>query len=330
MYMNLTVKYNATPMDWDGFTAKEAEDGGFLQSWQWGEFQSDLGRKIFRLTIVSEQKIAAVALVIKQEMPLGFCYLYCPRGPVIGRNFDQAEILDFLFLTIRKIAQAEQAIFFRLDPPWTDDGILKRAGLEHVGDVQPASSLILDLSLPEAELMAQMKPKTRYNIKLAQKHQLAVMASDNNERDFGEFWQLLEKTSERDNIKSHKLDYYQRMLKCPGIRLVFVKDGEKPVAASVMARFGQWEIYLHGASDYDYREKMGPYLLQWQMILEAKKNKCRHYDFWGADALKWPGVTRFKQGFAPAIALTEYVGAYDLIYNKWLYRAYNLAKKIKK
>lgn len=325
--MNLSIKYNLSEKDWDAFAAQIANDGGFLQSWRWGEFQRGLDRKIFRLAVFDGAKIVALALIIKQEMPLGFSYLYLPRGPVIGEGKDRPAILDFLFLAIKKIARAEQAIFLRLDPPWASSRELAGAGFNFIGSVQPKSTLILDLSKSEEELLAAMKPKTRYNIKVAQKRGIIIKESAASGNDFEDFWRLLQKTSARDRIKSHTKEYYRKMLACPGVRLVFAElDGQK-VAANIMARFGAWEIYLHGASDYDFRDKMGPYLLQWRMIAAAKKNNCRFYDFWGADAKKWPGVTRFKRGFAPDLPLTEYIGAHDLVYKKFFYQIYLLIKK---
>ncbi|MFA6526148.1 MAG: peptidoglycan bridge formation glycyltransferase FemA/FemB family protein [Candidatus Buchananbacteria bacterium] len=328
MNVNLSIKYNLRDADWDAFIVEEASDGGFLQFWSWGEFQKDLGRKIFRLAVIDDDKLCAVALLIKHEMPLGFSYMYCPRGPVIIANGNRQEIIGCLFKAVAKIAKQEQAIFFRLDPPWQDDKELVSLNFKFIGSVQPKSTLVLDLSLSEEELLAQMKPKTRYNIKVAQKHKIEIIVSDKGEEDFKEFWRLLKQTSERDAIKSHNDNYYRKMLKRPEIILVFAKFEKKNVAANIMIRFGAREIYLHGASDYEYRDKMGPYLLQWQMIQDAKKAGCRYYDFWGADIKRWPGVTRFKQGFAPALPLLEYIGAYDFVYNKFFYRLYNFVKKI--
>lgn len=325
--MILSIKYNLNKKDWDDFVSASAPDGGWLQSWAWGEFQRDWGRKIFRLAVFDGDILLAAALVVKQEMPLGFCYLYSPRGPVIGQSADRSAIIDFLLLIVKKIAQAEQAIFFRLDPAWPEVSELIDRGFKLIGQVQPKSTLILDLNRSEAELSAQMKPKTRYNVKVAEKRGLKIVRSDKSEADFEIFWRLLQQTAKRDRIKSHQREYYLKMLKLPEAQLVFAKSGDKAVAANLMIIFGAWSLYLHGASDYRFRDQMGPYLLQWQSIRAAKAAGCRYYDFWGADSRRWPGVTRFKAGFAPAQPFTEYVGAYDLVYNKFFYRLYNLIKR---
>jgi len=325
--VELSIKYNLNIKQWNDFVSAESADGGLLQSWNWGEFQAGLNKKIFRLGVCDETKIVAAALIVQHVMPLGFSYLYLPRGPVIAKATDESAVGEYLFIAIKKIARAEKSIFLRLDPPWENGDELIKLGFKLIGQVQPKNTLILDLHLSEAELLSQMKPKTRYNIKLAQKHKVKIVRSDKNGKDFAAFWKLLEQTSERDKIKSHSKNYYRTMLKLPELELVLAYAGDELATANIMATIGKRRIYLHGASNYLLRDKMAPYLLQWEMIRQAKSAGLQYYDFWGVDEIKWPGVTRFKQGFAPKKKFTEYIGAYDLVYYKVFYRLYNLIKK---
>jgi lipid II:glycine glycyltransferase (peptidoglycan interpeptide bridge formation enzyme) len=322
--MNLIVKDNLHSREWDDFAQKNARDGGFLQSWQWGEFQKSLGRIIYRLAVLDNKEIVAVVLAVRHKLPLGLNYIYLPRGPVVKANlgilYSQEQILKLIFQQIRLRAGPLTTVFLRLDPPFSSATDLHKLGCHPSGQVQPHQTLVLDLSASEDELLAKMKPKTRYNIKVATKH--GVKISYSGKEDFEIFWQLMTKTAQRDRITSHPQYYYRKMLALPDARLVLAKYQDKVVAANLMIFFGDRCYYLHGASDYDYRDKMAPYLLQWQMILDAKYQGCRYYDFWGVDEKKWPGVTRFKIGFAPFAPLTEYIGAYDLIRNKFFYRLY--------
>jgi len=74
---------------------------------------------------------------------------------------------------------------------------------------------------------------------------------------------------------------------------------------------------------------MAPYLLQWTVIKEAKKNNnYRYYDFYGIDEKKWPGVTRFKIGFGGFSV--KYPGTYDLILRKRIYSLYNFLRRLKR
>ena len=319
---------------WDEFIENNSSDFGLLQSWNWGEFQIGLGRKIIRLAVTDEKKnILGLAQIIKQPLRFGRNYFYLPRGPIIcSENADQA--LEFILVEIKKMARQEKVIFLRLDPAWLENSAnqqrLKKYNCFYSGQVQPQKTLILDLNKSEDELSSRLKSKTRYNIKVAQKHCIKIDEGDNY---FEDFWSLTVKTGERDNITTHPKAYYQKMLSALSasgkLKLIIAKYDNKPVAANLVAYFGKWCVYLHGASDYAYRDKMAPYLLQWEAILDAKARGFKYYDFWGADEAKWPGVTRFKIGFAPQNELVSYVGSWDLVYDKFWSNLYSLIKKIK-
>lgn len=333
--MNFNLNQNLIPEKWDQFVQASSLDGGFLQSAGWGDFQVESGRTNYRLAVETAGQIVVVALIVKHRLPLGFSYLYCPRGPVLAKSTTGelvADALKFLFAEIKKIAKVEKSFFLRLDPAWTESQQLVGSKLRQIGEVQPQQTLILDLNLSEAELLKKMKPKTRYNIKVGERHGIFAEVSQNPQADFAEFWDLMEKTAARDRIKTHQRGYYLKMLKVPGVKLVFARSENlasgKALAANIMVFWGTWCVYLHGASDYEFRDKMAPYALQWEMIKTAKQQGCKFYDFWGANEARWPGVTRFKTGFAPELPLIKYVGAYDLVFNKILYRGYKLLKNI--
>ncbi len=206
-----------------------------------------------------------------------------------------------------------------------------RAGGEKListGQIQPRRTLILDLVRSEEELLSAMKPKTRYNIKVAQKHCVKI---DEGDEYFADFWRLLRQTADRDEFTAHGEDYYRKMLEALSpaglLRLIAASYDGKVVAANLVVFFGDWCCYLHGASDYACRDKMAPQLLQWETILLAKSLGKKYYDFWGVDERRWPGVTRFKTGFAPETAFTSYAGAFDLPLNKFWYWIYKLLKR---
>ena len=141
------------------------------------------------------------------------------------------------------------------------------------------------------------------------------------------------KTSKRDGFMAYPKEYYQKMLEIPGAELFvaeFPVDGgtskSKIIAANIVLFCENQTIYLHGASDYAYRNLMAPHLLQWEQIKEAKKRNCIEYDFWGINETKWPGVTRFKRGFGGREII--YPGAYDLVFKPFWYKIYKIAKKV--
>ncbi|MFA6228196.1 MAG: peptidoglycan bridge formation glycyltransferase FemA/FemB family protein [Patescibacteria group bacterium] len=334
--MKLEKNFNLNRNSWEKFVSANAGDGGLLQSWGWGEFQQSYGRKIWRLAWMDGTEIRAVALVVRQPLPGGFNYFYLPRGPIIEAKACLAvgqttglkpQIFANVLSGLKELAETEKAIFIRMDPAWEEADVLAANKLRFGGQVQPRSTLVLDLTEAAENLLKAMKPKTRYNIKVAQKHGIKIATGAKPQEDLGEFMALMKQTAKRDNIAAHSENYYRRMLERPEITLVFARAEGQAVAAAIMAFYGDWCYYLHGASAYEAREKMAPYLLQWEMIKEAQNRGCKYYDFFGADPDRWPGVTRFKVGFAPQRPLTQYVGAYDLIVNPLLYFFYKLIRR---
>ncbi|OGZ34810.1 MAG: hypothetical protein A2V60_00660 [Candidatus Portnoybacteria bacterium RIFCSPHIGHO2_01_FULL_39_19] len=277
----------------------------FLQSNTWLEFQKSLGRKAWQVNEIS---------AIKHNLPFGKSYLYSPRC--------ESKFLSKTFLNkVREIAKQENSIFFKAEPQ--DNINLEKLGFRKSHNIQPTKTIILDITKPEQELLNQMHHKTRYNIGLAEKKGIKIKK---DKKLFGEFWRLMEETTKRDKFRPHLKEYYQKMLEIPRVELFLAELNGKIIAANVVVFYEKTAIYLHGASDYEHRNLMAPFLLQWEQIKEAKKRGCTEYDFWGIDEQKWPGVTRFKRGFSSKEVI--YPGAYDLVFQSIWYSIYKIARKI--
>ena len=286
----------------------------FLQSKNWLDFQKSLGRKVWQIDSVN---------IIKHNLPLGKSYFYSPRT--------EGDFLSKEFLTkLKKIADQENAIFFKIEPQkQINENLLKKSGFIKGKDIQPRKTLILDITKTEKELLNQMHYKTRYNIRLAEKKGVEIRAKSQKSKvkNFEEFWRLLQQTAKRGNFRTHPKEYYKKMLEIiPETELFIAEYQNRVIAANIVIFYQKTAIYLHGASDYQYRNLMAPHLLQWKQVLEAKKRGCIEYDFWGIDEKKWPGVTRFKKGFGGKQVI--YPGAYDLVFQPVWYRIYRIAKKI--
>ena len=324
---------------WDNFVSLNAVDGGFLHSWDWGELQRSLNNKIFRLGVVDKDgMLQAAALLVKYELPFEYNYLYCPRGPVV--NVLKLDDLSSLFLEMKNISREEKSFLLRLDPAWTM-GNEKR--LTNVGfrkgtqEIQPKCSLVIDLSKPAKDLLADFKPKTRYNIGLAQRAGVKIRASSEI-ADLEAFWQLTKETAKRDGFSPHPKEHYKKMFEIFAhtnfLKLFLAEYENKIIAANLVSFFGSTCAYLHGASSALYRQVMAPYLAQWQTILEAQRQGFLWYDFGGVNGpsffkKKWQGVTRFKTGFAPKPPAREYIGSYEIVLNPVIYSMYKFVKQIR-
>lgn len=271
----------------------------FLQSEGWGAFQRSLGKQVRR----------DGCQLIRQELGFGFHYWYCPRGELKTLPTD--------------------GLFVRMDPLVER---YDRSARPAPHFVQPPTSLLLNLTQTQEELLAQMHEKTRYNIRLSERNGVTVGTGD-----VEEFLALMQETSRRDQFRAHGDDYYRTMLADHGdprlkIFLVIARREGRALAAGIFCDYEQTRTYLHGASSYEERALMAPYALHWKMILEAKAKGLRVYDFWGIAASEDPGeplagVTRFKKGFGGKIV--RYPTTIDLVLKPWQYRAYRLVHSLR-
>lgn len=297
----------------------------FLQTNEWLEFQKEVGNKTRRF---DNGKISAN--IIKLGLPLGKSMLYIPHGPDI--NFQDIKgglknDLNKFIQHLKDLAREEGSIMVKIEP--LSDVIMELLHVKGMRrsskQIQPYKTVVLDLGLPEDHLLGKMHPKTRYNIKVAEKHGIVIKPSV----DIDTFFKLLKKTSKRDQFSSHPKPYYEKLRKLNGelksdLFLAFKDD--KPLAGAIILRHKEAGYYLHGASDHEYRNMMAPYALHWDIIKYLKDNGIKYYDFWGIDANKWPGVTRFKLGWGGD--QKENPGSFDLVISRFWYLLYSIARKI--
>jgi len=306
--------------DWNNFLTQHP-NAHLLQTGEWGELKSAFGWKPVR--VVSGD----VGLqILFRKLPLGFTIGYIPKA-----NIDQS-----LLSEIDEVCESNHAIFLKLEPDaWDSEFIIQHSQFiisKH--NIQPPRTIIIDVRGSEDEILAKMKQKTRYNIRLAEKKGVTVRTWD----DIESFHKMMTVTGGRDGFGIHSLEYYKcayELLQPKGLGEILVAEYEgKPLAALFVARNGHRAYYLYGASTDEERNRMPTYLLQWEAMKWAKARGCEEYDLWGVpdedeetleanfqsrnDGL-W-GVYRFKRGFGGE--LKRAAQAMDRVYNPLLYWAY--------
>lgn len=323
--------------DLDNFIISKTRDsfrsGLFLQSWFWGEILKREGKKITRLADYDKQCLVATVTLIKNKIFLGV-YYYSPGGPLI-KKINSSKTPDFLsdfILEITKFCRQEKIIFWRFEPGLEfldkiEQTIVRPGQLVKIENIQPAKTTWLDLNLKPEELLAKMHPKTRYNIRLASKKGVVVREGGANDLDI--FWNLMKETAGRDAFRLHGFEHYKNLLSnSQEIKLFLAEFEGRVIAVGLFSFFAGTVTYLHGASSNSERNLMAPYLLQWEVIVRAKTEGYKRYDFYGIDEQKWPGVTRFKLGFGGEI--TDSPGTFDLVFRPGVYRFYKIMKNIRK
>lgn len=309
-----------------------------LEKWEWGEFKKKYGWRPLRLAICKGPSLAEPAFatqILIKKLPFGFSFFYCPT------HLPDKKILKALLEKIRELANQENTIFCQMNildetMPQKEKELLSLGFKKSFEEIQPKNTLILDLTKSEEEILKQMKPKGRYNIKVAQKHGV-VVKEIKNLKEFSDYGKIHEETIKRDKISARPFEYLKnlfQMLKENNLGTAFIAYYKnRPIAGIIVSLAGEKATYMYGASLYDYRNLMSTYLLQWQAMKYAKEKGAKIYDLFGIAPTddpkhKWAGITRFKKQFGGKGK--EILGSYDLVFKPFFYNLFKLAMKLRK
>lgn len=308
-----------------------------LQSWEWGEFRQKTGVKVVRLGTFEGKKLIAGYQVTVHPIPYTpYTVIYFPKGPVSNQAMLEALV---------KLGQQEKAIFVKMEPQVeelsgeTVKKFLLSSGCRPGKPLFTKYTFQIDLTKSETELMAQMKDKTRYNVRLAQKHGV-IVKEDNSTQAFENYLRLTRETTQRQKFYAHSEKYHRLMwetLKVKNNRLtahlLTATYQNEPLVTWIVFNFNNVLYYPYGASSTERRELMASNLMMWEAIRFGKKMGCQTFDMWGSLGPNpdpkdpWYGFHRFKEGYGGK--LVEFIGTYDLVLNPTLYKLYNLADNLR-
>lgn len=303
-----------------------------VQSWEWGEFREKEGHRVIRLGLFDKEKLKDVFQLSLHKLPkTPFAVGYLPKCPLPTKE---------LIRKLKEIGAENNVIFIKIEPHVETSPervkLLSDLGLIKGKDFFAKYTSIIDLSLSEEELLKGFKPKTRYNIRLAQKHGV-IVEENNSDKAFSNYLNLTLQTTKRQGFYAHSPRYHRlqwETLNPAGIsHLLVAKYKGKILAAFILFVFNRTLYYPYGASSREHKEVMAPSLLMWEAIRFGKANGCTSFDLWGnADPNPSPnhpyyGFHKFKEGFSPRFV--EFLGSYDLVINPLFYKTYQIADKIR-
>lgn len=320
--------------EWDSFLARYPHIH-LLQTASWGDLKSEFGWEVVRVA-----QGAVGAQVLFHDLPLGFSIGYIPKGPVGGEGEigDRLQAWQALWPEIDQLCRDRNAILLKVELDFWEQGDSLDGQLDQflpsTHPIQPPRTILIDLQGEEEDLLARMKQKTRYNIRLAHKKNVIVRSSSNLDL----FYNLMEITGERNEFGVHSQDYYRRAFELFHPRgecqLLVAEFDHQPLAAIMVFLHGKRAWYFYGASTNLQRQRMPTYLLQWEAMRWAQAQGCIQYDLWGIpdedeDVLEeeftsrsdglW-GVYRFKRGFGGQICRA--LGPWDRVYKPVMYTFY--------
>ncbi len=303
-----------------------------LQSGFWCRFKEQFGWTPFafqvRVRHSNGEGTFNLFLHLRALFP-GFSLAYVPFGPAFplesGSETSRVEEGFLLLERIGKVLGKELPSLchlVRFDVPWENPlGKVRNLNssvrqdihlYKALTDIQPPDTVLLDLTQTEEELLNGMKPKTRYNVRLALKKGVEVRTG--TVADLEQWYVLYRETAIRDRIGIHPYAYYRALFdlthsyggESPMLSLFLASYEGTLVGGIIVALFKNEAIYLYGASSNQHRNVMASYLLQWEAIKWAKGLGASTYDLFGIPPTEDPthpmvGLYRFKTGFGGRI-----------------------------
>jgi peptidoglycan pentaglycine glycine transferase (the first glycine) len=327
---------------WNDFVAS-SDCCNITQSYEWGELISHLGASnVLRVGVVdSTGHLLAAMLILVATLPVLKCtYFYAPRGPVVEDPDSPA--LTLLLKFVKAEAYRYRAIMLKVEPSVPDEDhhwshTLKMRGFRaNPYATHIRHEWVLDLRPDEKTLLANMKEKWRYNIRLATRKGITVRQGG-GATDLETFYRLYKITSERDHFPIHEKSLHRDIMQLFGSddrAALFLAEYEgRAIAGTIVLTLGHWSWYMYGASSNEQRERMPNHLLQWTGIEWAKSHGCWYYNFRGIpDVLEegqelW-GVYLFKRGFGGYPL--RFLQTHDLVYQPLLYEIYRRMLDVKR
>jgi lipid II:glycine glycyltransferase (peptidoglycan interpeptide bridge formation enzyme) len=310
-----------------------------VQTWEWGDFQITQGHKIYRLGVFENDKMVSAYSVSFHKIPhTSYSIGTILRGPQIDQD---------MLNNVTKIAADENAVFVKFEPDvyqkTFDANNNSSTSVEPINfpnlEISPKVafypySYVVDLAKTEDELLAALHPKTRYNIKIANRYGVKVYEKT-DDAGFNTYLDLLFETTKRQGFYLHSRSYHESLWKTlqpTGMVHVMLSEYQGQVLSAFMLFVLKDKLfYPYGSSLAIHKEVMAQNLLMWEVIKFGKSLKLKTFDMWGSlgpDARETDngyGFHRFKQGYGGQ--LIQFVGTYDLVINPNLYKLYNLIDK---
>lgn len=301
-----------------------------MQAWAWGEFRQKTGAEVLRLGRWEDTKMVEAAQITLHKIPhTSFKVGYWPKGTIPSEEMIKA---------VQEHTSKQNVILVKLEPNiLVSDGEVDLRKLQKNFSLKSGRSMFtkftfwLDLTPSETELLAGMKPKTRYNTRLAERKGVKIV-EDNSPEAIKEYWRLTEETTKRQGFYAHSERYHRLMFQTlheAGIARIFKAIHEdKTLTTWVIFKLNNTLYYPYGASTRDEKNVFPNNLMMWEMIKLGKREGCTKFDMWGSlgpvydEHDPWAGFHRFKEGYGGK--LVEFVGTYDLVINPFLYYVYTL------
>ncbi|MBQ6497883.1 MAG: peptidoglycan bridge formation glycyltransferase FemA/FemB family protein [Bacilli bacterium] len=204
----------------------------FLSAPEISELRKKSNWDTYYVGVKEDDKLIAATMLLAHSRHFGKYEFYSPRGYLLDLN--NQKLVDFFTNELKKYIKEKKGYIFRVDPyliykERDIDGNIVEGGVDNSKVVDNLYKLgfkkvptpnmeqvgwmfSLDLEgKTEEQIMKEMKPNTRNNIRKTEKFGISVNEIGYDELD--RFQNIMEETSKRKGFSNRKLSYYQEMYK---------------------------------------------------------------------------------------------------------------------
>jgi lipid II:glycine glycyltransferase (peptidoglycan interpeptide bridge formation enzyme) len=296
-----------------------------LQSKEWGEFRKVWGNDVIRLSF---------GQVIFSKIPFT---IFSIGTFIKGPKPDIKQLQD-----LKELGKKKNSLFIKIESNYVPRNserkrlaqLLRNYGCVPGKTLFTPTTFWIDLTKSEDDLLKSFSSKTRYNIRIAQRHGVTVV-EDNSDKAFDKYIDLTRETVQRQGFYAHTEKYHSLMWKYlhqdpishnsqPTARLLTARYKDEIITAWIVFVWKDFLYYPYGASSEKYKNVMANNLMMWEAIKYGQRLGLKKFDLWGREEGK--GFTKFKEGYNPEVV--EFLGTWDLVTSPF-YQPYKLAEQIR-
>ena len=271
---------------WDAFLAR-TPGGHHTQTSLWAQVKAAVGWRSTRIVVTRAGRTVAGAQLLLRPLGVIGAVGYVPRGPLCA--VDEPDAAAIVMDELLRIARRRRVRYLSVQPPCNGEALaaaLARRGFQpSPREVEPTATVVLDLNGSPDELLANMKMRTRYNVRLGLRKGITVR--EGTDADVPTFHRLLLATGGRQRFSTHSEEYFQQVWRILGSRghaKLFLADYQgEPLSAMFALAFGECVYVWRAAWSGGHGNRRPNEALHWAAITWARAQGYRHYDFEGID-----------------------------------------------
>ncbi|MBD2663088.1 methicillin resistance protein [Richelia sinica FACHB-800] len=302
--------------DWN-LLVNSVPDGCFMQTCPWADFKEIEGYQTFRYGLFLETKLVGGCIYYLYPHSNNANLLIAPGGPILPEQ-EPEQGMQLLLKTAEKLAQKNGAIALRIEPLWCEKPDYLQGFTRAPADLLPSETLLVDLRPNISKILADMKPKGRYNIRLSQRYQVKTEFTCDAQA-IPLFYDLFWETVQRQKFFGEPYGFFINLCQTlfpQNMAEIGLASWQGEILAGILVIYCQNRAtYLYGGRSDNHPQVMASYSLHWQAIQRAKQRGCQFYDFYGFNLEPhhaYAKFSKFKEQFGGEVIKT--IGAHDYFF----------------